>query len=215
MSIQFRCRSCNKRVQAPDSAAGKSAPCPLCGQVIEVPLLKADGDEIDPLEGLEEFMAAYDAQRASGANPSPASQDATTARPSSSFPHITVDATDALKKLRQNVQNTPPVLRAMKVATVLWILAMVLNGVLIFVGRLHSAIDLGNGVYLKDWNSGPSSYSDILGMALAAALYGAPWLSSYFYVPTMIVLFVFWFADSKSTEKIGLQKTGERSDTRG
>jgi len=39
MPIQFRCINCHKRVQAPDSAAGKKAKCPICGNVTDVPVI--------------------------------------------------------------------------------------------------------------------------------------------------------------------------------
>lgn len=39
MPIQFRCIHCHKRVQAPDSAAGKKAKCPVCGNVTDVPVI--------------------------------------------------------------------------------------------------------------------------------------------------------------------------------
>jgi predicted RNA-binding Zn-ribbon protein involved in translation (DUF1610 family) len=38
MPIQFDCPACGKRTQAPDEMAGRSARCPLCKEVIEVPL---------------------------------------------------------------------------------------------------------------------------------------------------------------------------------
>lgn len=37
MPIQFHCHHCNKPVQAPDTAAGKSAKCPGCGTTTTVP----------------------------------------------------------------------------------------------------------------------------------------------------------------------------------
>lgn len=63
MPIQFRCHHCNKPVQAPDTAAGKSAKCPGCGKTTTVPKIESDDD---PLAGFDEFLAGQ--QRA---NPQP------------------------------------------------------------------------------------------------------------------------------------------------
>lgn len=38
MPIQFSCNHCNKRVQAPDLAAGKKAKCPHCEKINTVPI---------------------------------------------------------------------------------------------------------------------------------------------------------------------------------
>lgn len=59
MPIQFHCKHCMKRVQAPDAAAGSKAKCPACGAVIAVPSKKADDD---PLAGFEEFLAGEASQ---------------------------------------------------------------------------------------------------------------------------------------------------------
>ena len=45
MPIQVTCRSCRGTFNAPDSAAGKRAKCPKCGNVIEIPLA-VPADEI-------------------------------------------------------------------------------------------------------------------------------------------------------------------------
>jgi phage FluMu protein Com len=37
MSIAVRCPKCEKKLNAPDSAAGKRAKCPACGQVMQMP----------------------------------------------------------------------------------------------------------------------------------------------------------------------------------
>ena len=37
MPIQMNCASCGKTLSAPDTAAGKKAKCPSCGQIMVVP----------------------------------------------------------------------------------------------------------------------------------------------------------------------------------
>jgi phage FluMu protein Com/ribosomal protein S20 len=61
MPIQFRCSHCNKRVQAPDAAAGKKAKCPVCGELIEVP---AEEPDDDPLAGLDKSIARLSSEAA-------------------------------------------------------------------------------------------------------------------------------------------------------
>ena len=56
---------------------------------------------------------------------------------------------------------------------------------------------IGDGAYLWDWHSGPSTFADVLSKAFTHALLGAPFLPTYFYIPIMIVLFVFWFTDTR------------------
>lgn len=60
MSIQFRCHHCNKRIQAPDTASGRNAKCPVCGHAIEVPRVLPDDD---PLAGFDDYMAARGSQQ--------------------------------------------------------------------------------------------------------------------------------------------------------
>ncbi len=65
MSIQFRCHHCNKRVQAPDSAGGKKARCPSCGQTVEVPIVKADDEDVNTISGFADFEATRRSQAGS------------------------------------------------------------------------------------------------------------------------------------------------------
>lgn len=71
MTIQFRCHHCSKRIEAPDSASGRNARCPVCGQSVEVPTIKKTGDNEDPFAGFEEFLATHgaNAPRQGGAPP--------------------------------------------------------------------------------------------------------------------------------------------------
>ena len=49
MAITVRCPACGKRLQAPDSAAGKRAKCPQCSKILKVPEPIQDAEEV-PLE---------------------------------------------------------------------------------------------------------------------------------------------------------------------
>lgn len=63
MPIKFSCPSCSKRLNAPDSAAGKTAKCPGCGKSVTVPRVEKvyDAEEIvDGLDGAEEDWEAPD-----------------------------------------------------------------------------------------------------------------------------------------------------------
>jgi S1-C subfamily serine protease/DNA-directed RNA polymerase subunit RPC12/RpoP len=57
MSIQFRCGHCGKRIEAPDTAGGKKAKCPVCGCSIAVPSKKPDAFDY-LLAGIDEFLAS-------------------------------------------------------------------------------------------------------------------------------------------------------------
>lgn len=47
MPISCECPSCGKRLKAPDSAAGKRAKCPQCGNPVEIPAEKIyDAEEV-------------------------------------------------------------------------------------------------------------------------------------------------------------------------
>src|SRR5688572_18818215 len=83
MPIQFRCNHCNKPVQAPDTAAGKSAKCPTCGTTITVPKMES---EDDPLAGFDEFLAGQPSAKSNAGprqnpNPQPQPRGSTVATP--------------------------------------------------------------------------------------------------------------------------------------
>ncbi|MDP7020577.1 MAG: hypothetical protein QGG36_32555, partial [Pirellulaceae bacterium] len=67
MAIEFRCSTCNKLLRTPDEAAGKSARCPQCGTVVDVP--SAAGAD-DPFGGSDPF--APDSTEQPAAEPEPA-----------------------------------------------------------------------------------------------------------------------------------------------
>jgi hypothetical protein len=46
MPIQFRCKQCGRKVQAPDSAAGRRAKCPDCQSIMIVPGAVSDAEEV-------------------------------------------------------------------------------------------------------------------------------------------------------------------------
>jgi len=68
MSIKFRCESCHKTVEAPDSAAGKRGRCPYCGHscYIASPMsediipLAVGGDEESPGKDETQELTALD-----------------------------------------------------------------------------------------------------------------------------------------------------------
>jgi uncharacterized RDD family membrane protein YckC/predicted RNA-binding Zn-ribbon protein involved in translation (DUF1610 family) len=47
MSIELNCDACGKRIRARDSAAGKRAKCPGCGDPIVIPLPQTADEEVD------------------------------------------------------------------------------------------------------------------------------------------------------------------------
>ncbi len=56
MSISFHCEYCGKRIQAPDTAAGKKGKCPACHNQIFVPAAEMADDELKlaPIDETEE-----------------------------------------------------------------------------------------------------------------------------------------------------------------
>jgi DNA-directed RNA polymerase subunit RPC12/RpoP len=46
MSISFHCEHCGKRIQAPDTAAGKKGKCPACHNQVFVPPAEMGDDEL-------------------------------------------------------------------------------------------------------------------------------------------------------------------------
>lgn len=46
MAIPLDCPSCGKRLNAPDSSAGKKAKCPACGTIVVVPDVIRDAEEV-------------------------------------------------------------------------------------------------------------------------------------------------------------------------
>lgn len=46
MPIQFKCNQCGRKLQAPDSAAGRRAKCPDCGTVMTIPGDVYDAEEV-------------------------------------------------------------------------------------------------------------------------------------------------------------------------
>jgi predicted RNA-binding Zn-ribbon protein involved in translation (DUF1610 family) len=47
MSISFQCSRCGKKLKAPDSAAGKTSPCPGCGATVTCPEPLYDAEVVD------------------------------------------------------------------------------------------------------------------------------------------------------------------------
>ena len=61
MTISVKCRSCGKKLKAPDSAAGKRAKCPGCGKAVKIPEPVYDAEEVDDgLEDYEDYGAGED-----------------------------------------------------------------------------------------------------------------------------------------------------------
>jgi predicted RNA-binding Zn-ribbon protein involved in translation (DUF1610 family) len=50
VAISIICPSCQKKLSAPDSAAGKKAKCPACGTIVVVPQIVHDAEEIGATE---------------------------------------------------------------------------------------------------------------------------------------------------------------------
>ena len=68
MSITFDCSECGKRIEAPDSAAGKRGKCPHCGQGNDIPAAAPPADDDDlfdlaPLDEDEERRQREETQR--------------------------------------------------------------------------------------------------------------------------------------------------------
>lgn len=53
MAITVTCESCGKTLRTKDSAAGKQARCPDCGDPIVIPLPQASDEEAD-VDGLDD-----------------------------------------------------------------------------------------------------------------------------------------------------------------
>lgn len=53
MAISVKCRSCGKKLKAPESAAGKRAKCPSCGKAVKIPESVYDAEEVD--DGLDDY----------------------------------------------------------------------------------------------------------------------------------------------------------------
>lgn len=53
MPIPVACPSCGKQLQAPDSAAGKRAKCPACGNVFAIPEPVHDAEEVADEYGVQ------------------------------------------------------------------------------------------------------------------------------------------------------------------
>ena len=56
MAISFTCPGCNRKLKAPEQAAGKTLPCPQCRTVVTVPAVPSSQDEFNP-EWLSEEQA--------------------------------------------------------------------------------------------------------------------------------------------------------------
>jgi DNA-directed RNA polymerase subunit RPC12/RpoP len=51
MTISFHCEHCGKKIEAPDSASGKSGKCPACRSKVNVPSLDTDDElRLAPLD---------------------------------------------------------------------------------------------------------------------------------------------------------------------
>ena len=71
VALQFRCSHCNRRIKAPDAAAGQSQKCPSCGELVQVPLTIAELREAsDSLHGFDAFMETL-LEQSQIASPSP------------------------------------------------------------------------------------------------------------------------------------------------
>ena len=60
MSIEVSCQSCGKVLKAKDSAAGKTAKCPDCGNAIQIPEAVYDAEEEDWGGGYEDDGYGFD-----------------------------------------------------------------------------------------------------------------------------------------------------------
>lgn len=59
MAIRFRCKSCQKRVSAPEKMAGRSVPCPNCQQKITVPTPDLPDEHHHGEEDEDEFGSGH------------------------------------------------------------------------------------------------------------------------------------------------------------
>ena len=81
MSISFQCKSCGKKLKAPDSAAGTTSTCPGCGAKVKCP--DATHDEVIEMgaaPGFNPFGDLDDDRPVGGAKPSPAGEPASEGR---------------------------------------------------------------------------------------------------------------------------------------
>ena len=46
MSIKFHCEHCSKKIDAPDATGGKRGKCPACHNIVYVPQMNNDDDEL-------------------------------------------------------------------------------------------------------------------------------------------------------------------------
>ncbi len=58
MTISVKCKTCGKKLKAPDSAAGKKAKCPGCGKVVKIPEPVYDAEEVD--DGVDDAVEDYE-----------------------------------------------------------------------------------------------------------------------------------------------------------
>ena len=83
MAIEFKCRSCQKKLRVPDEFAGRKAKCPNCQTILQVPD-DAGSETVEPLDvqppigsssdlfaGLDSSDSSSDYGQSSISNPSP------------------------------------------------------------------------------------------------------------------------------------------------
>ena len=168
MSIQFRCHHCNKRVQAPESAGGKKAKCPVCGQETEVPSIKPDDE---PLSGFAaDFVAANTTQRTNPPGPPPREE------PQNYYPEFTIRqespvATDVHRRVHRTRQQV--VIHACKIALIALYVIALMSVPLRLLDESDRAIHSNPAEYVVGTLLGPPVF---LGFVLA---YFAPSILAY------------------------------------
>ncbi len=192
MSFVVTCHSCRRRFSAPDEAIGKTVDCPKCGASLDILRPEEITDaELDELFGTT-GKSSSGVHRANTSGPADSQPNA------SSFPTIITNSPRTAKK-RQNA-HLPFILRLMKIATLVWLVGMLFCALIVYFGSMDDVLhDFGNGAVVD-------TYGDLISMntlrarAISSAVISGLVIPTLFYVPTMAVLFVFWFIERESSK---------------
>ena len=60
MAIEFRCNTCTKLLRIPDEHGGKSAQCPECGNITQVPMVGSTDAQAPPQPAAEQPSSSFD-----------------------------------------------------------------------------------------------------------------------------------------------------------
>ena len=77
MTIEFLCTGCGQKLRVSDDSAGKKAKCPKCREILEIPLVEASLEELEP--DADEFWESQFGETNASANANPYSAPQLTA----------------------------------------------------------------------------------------------------------------------------------------